>query len=166
VLLGLGSILGTGVFVAIGLAAGVAGSGILLALALAAVLAICNGLASAQLAAAHPISGGTYEYGYRVLHPAAGFVAGWMFLCAKTASAATAALGFAGYLLGLFGRTGAWPTVAIGLGACVLLTAVVDNLPTTSYTHHEGRTTPADDFIPKPIDLDKLIGIVQENLGR
>jgi len=124
VLLGLGSILGTGVFVAIGLAAGVAGSGILLALALAAVLAICNGLASAQLAAAHPISGGTYEYGYRVLHPAAGFVAGWMFLCAKTASAATAALGFAGYLLGLFGRTGAWPTVAIGLGACVLLTAV------------------------------------------
>ena len=48
----------------------------------------------------------------------------------------------------------------------VLLTAVVDNLPTTSYTHHEGRTTPADDFIPKPIDLDKLMGIVQENLGR
>jgi CheY-like chemotaxis protein len=48
----------------------------------------------------------------------------------------------------------------------VLLTAVVDNLPTTTYTHHSGRTTPADDFIPKPIDLDKLMGIVQENLGR
>jgi CheY-like chemotaxis protein len=48
--------------------------------------------------------------------------------------------------------------------AVVLLTAVVDNLPTTSYTHHEGRTTLADDFIPKPIDLDKLLGIVQENL--
>jgi two-component system, OmpR family, alkaline phosphatase synthesis response regulator PhoP len=48
----------------------------------------------------------------------------------------------------------------------VLLTAVVDNLPTTTYTHHEGRTTPADDFIPKPIDLDKLMDIVQENLGR
>ena len=48
----------------------------------------------------------------------------------------------------------------------VLLTAVVDNLPTTSYTHHEGRTTPADDFIPKPVDLDKLMDIVQENLER
>jgi len=48
----------------------------------------------------------------------------------------------------------------------VLLTAVVDNLPTTSYTHHEGRTTPADDFIAKPIDLDKLMDIVQENLAR
>ena len=48
----------------------------------------------------------------------------------------------------------------------VLLTAVVDSLPTTSYTHHAGRTTPADDFIPKPIDLDKLMDIVQENLRR
>ena len=50
--------------------------------------------------------------------------------------------------------------------AVVLLTAVVDNLPTTTYTHHSGRTTPADDFIPKPLDLDKLMGIVQDNLGR
>jgi DNA-binding response OmpR family regulator len=48
----------------------------------------------------------------------------------------------------------------------VLLTSVVDNLPTSTYTHHSGRTTLADDFIPKPIDLDKLVGIVQENLGR
>lgn len=48
--------------------------------------------------------------------------------------------------------------------AVVLLTAVVDNLPTTTYTHHEGRTTPADDFIPKPIDLDKLMEIVEDNL--
>jgi two-component system alkaline phosphatase synthesis response regulator PhoP len=50
--------------------------------------------------------------------------------------------------------------------AVVLLTAVVDAMPTTSYTHHEGRTTPADDFIPKPIDLDKLLEIVKENLLR
>ncbi|MGB8993494.1 MAG: response regulator [Desulfobaccales bacterium] len=50
--------------------------------------------------------------------------------------------------------------------AVVLLTAVVDAMPTTSYTHHEGKTTPADDFIPKPIDLDKLMDIVRENLMR
>lgn len=48
----------------------------------------------------------------------------------------------------------------------VLLTAVVDNIATTSYTHHSGRTTLADDFIPKPIDLDRLMEIVQDNLGR
>ncbi|XAM00666.1 amino acid permease [Phycisphaeraceae bacterium D3-23] len=98
VLLGLGSILGTGVFVSIGIAAGVAGPAVLVAIVLAAVLALCNGLSSAQLAAAHPVAGGTYEYGYKYLNDKLGFTAGWMFLCAKSASAATAALGVVGYL--------------------------------------------------------------------
>lgn len=98
VLLGLGSILGTGVFVSIGIAAGIAGPSVLIAIVLAALLALCNGLSSAQLAAAHPVAGGTYEYGYQYLHPQFGFTAGWMFLLAKSASAATAALGVAVYL--------------------------------------------------------------------
>lgn len=95
--MGLGSILGTGVFVSIGLGAGVAGPSVVLSIMVAALLAMCNGLSSAQLAASHPVSGGTYEYGYRWLNPTLGFIAGWMFLCAKGASAATAALGCAGY---------------------------------------------------------------------
>ena len=98
-MMGLGSIIGTGVFVSIGLAVDAAGSGVLAAILLSAVVAACNGLNSAQLAARHPVSGGTYEYGYEYLNPALGFTAGWMFLCAKTASAATAAQGFAGYLI-------------------------------------------------------------------
>ncbi|MFN3168264.1 MAG: amino acid permease [Phycisphaeraceae bacterium] len=102
VLLGLGSILGTGVFVSIGIAAGVAGPSVLIAIVLAALLALCNGLSSAQLAAAHPVAGGTYEYGYKYLNPKLGFTAGWMFLLAKSASAATAALGVGTYLLGQF----------------------------------------------------------------
>jgi len=100
VLLGLGSILGTGVFVSIGIAAGVAGPSVLIAIVLAALLALCNGLSSAQLAAAHPVAGGTYEYGYRFLNPKLGFTAGWMFLLAKSASAATAALALTVFVLG------------------------------------------------------------------
>jgi len=100
VLLGLGSILGTGVFVSIGIAAGIAGPAVLVAIVLAALLALCNGLSSAQLAAAHPVAGGTYEYGYRYLNDKLGFTAGWMFLLAKSASAATALLAIAGLLLG------------------------------------------------------------------
>ncbi len=46
----------------------------------------------------------------------------------------------------------------------VLLTAVGDAVSTTTYTHCDGKTTPADDFIPKPIDLDKLMEIVKEYL--
>lgn len=98
ILMGLGSIVGTGVFVSIGIAAGVAGANVLPAIFLASLLAICNGLSSAQLAASHPVSGGTYEYGYRWLTPTLGFSAGWLFMCAKSASAATALLGLAGYL--------------------------------------------------------------------
>ena len=103
ILMGLGSIVGTGVFVSIGIAAGIAGPSVILAVILAAGVALCNGLSSAQLAASHPVSGGTYEYGYKYLTPWLGFTAGWMFLLAKSASAATAALGFAGYLLNLLG---------------------------------------------------------------
>lgn len=99
VLLGLGSMVGTGVFVSIGIAAEAAGAAVVATVVVAALLALANGLSSAQLAAAHPVSGGTYEYGYRFIAPVAGFAAGWMFLCAKSASAATAALGLAGYLL-------------------------------------------------------------------
>lgn len=124
VFMGLGSIVGTGVFVSIGIAAGVVGSAVVLAVALAALVAMANGLSSAQLAAAHPVSGGTYEYGYRYLNPALGFSAGWMFLLAKSASAATAALGFAGYALDLLEMDTDW-LVPVALGAVVALTAIV-----------------------------------------
>jgi len=102
-MMGLGSIVGAGVFVSIGIAVGVAGAAVILAIAIAAAVAVCNALSSAQLAASHPTSGGTYEYGHVYLTPWLGFSAGWMFLCAKSASAATAALGFAGYTLGAIG---------------------------------------------------------------
>jgi APA family basic amino acid/polyamine antiporter len=109
----------------VGVAAGVAGPAIVIAVALAAVLATLNGLSSAQLAASHPVSGGTYEYGYEYLNPTLGFTAGWMFLCAKSASAATAALGFAGYTLAAFGVHDSRARVALGLAVVAILTAVL-----------------------------------------
>ena len=60
-MMGMGSIVGTGVFVSIGIAAGISGPSVTLAIALAAFVATCNALSSAQLAANHPVSGGTYE---------------------------------------------------------------------------------------------------------
>jgi len=125
VLMGLGSILGTGIFVSIGIAAGVTGPSVILAVAVAAAVATFNGLSSAQLAASHPVSGGTYEYGYRYLNPTLGFTAGWMFLCAKSASAATAALGFAGYILVAAGFSTTTYRVALALAGVVVLTAIV-----------------------------------------
>ena len=96
--IGFGAIVGAGIFVVTGVAAGIAGPAFLVGLLIAGVAATCNALSSAQLAAEYPQSGGTYEYGYRVLGPWPGFAAGWMFLASKTAAAGTVALGLAGYL--------------------------------------------------------------------
>ncbi|MBA2115377.1 APC family permease [Bremerella alba] len=125
VITGLGSILGTGVFVSIGIAAGVAGESVVIAIVVAALVAICNGLSSAQLAANHPVSGGTYEYGYRWLNPSLGFLAGWMFLWAKSASAATAALGFSGYLLPLVIGDSRFFLIPLALLGLIVLTVIV-----------------------------------------
>ncbi len=124
-LLGLGSILGTGVFVSLGIAAGIAGPAVLIAIVLAGFVALCNALSSAQLAAAHPVAGGTYEYGYTFLNPLAGFTAGWTFMIAKSASAATAALGLAGYaLIALRIDPDTW-LMPVAVGVAVVMTLIV-----------------------------------------
>jgi APA family basic amino acid/polyamine antiporter len=97
VVIGLGSMIGAGIFGVFGPAARTAGSGLLLALALAAGVAYCNAVASAQLAAAYPLSGGTYVYGRERLGEWWGFAAGWGFVVGKTASCAAMALTFAAY---------------------------------------------------------------------
>ena len=97
VLIGVGSMIGAGVFAAFGPAARAAGTGLLIGLVIAAVIAYCNAAASAQLAAAYPVSGGTYVYGRERLGHWWGFTAGWGFVVGKTASCAAMALTFASY---------------------------------------------------------------------
>ena len=90
--------LGTGVYLALGLAAGIAGYFIFISILLASFLALCNGFSSAQLASNHPTSGGTYEFGRIYLNKEIGFMAGWVFIFAKGASAAAACLAITGYI--------------------------------------------------------------------
>ncbi|NUT31987.1 MAG: amino acid permease, partial [Hamadaea sp.] len=97
VVLGLGAMIGAGVFAAFAPAARSAGSALLAGLALAALVAYCNATASAQLAAAYPTSGGTYVYGRERLGDWWGYLAGWGFVVGKTASCAAMALTFAAY---------------------------------------------------------------------
>ncbi|CAN5481976.1 amino acid permease [soil metagenome] len=97
VFIGLGSMIGAGVFAAFTPAAQAAGNGLLIGLAIAALVAACNALASAQLAASYPDSGGTYVYGRAQLGPWWGFLAGWSFVIGKTASCAAMAITFASY---------------------------------------------------------------------
>src|SRR5450759_2992280 len=97
VVIGLGSMIGAGVFAAFAPAAKAAGAGLLIGLAVAAIVAYCNATSSARLAALYPESGGTYVYGRRRLAEFWGYQAGWAFLVGKTASCAAMALTFASY---------------------------------------------------------------------
>ncbi|OJZ70168.1 transporter [Mycobacterium paraffinicum] len=117
VTIGLGSMVGAGIFAALGPAARAAGSGLLLGLAVAAVVAYCNATSSARLAARYPASGGTYVYGRERLGEFWGYLAGWGFVVGKTASCAAMALTIGAY---------AWPSHAhpVAVAAVVGLTAV------------------------------------------
>lgn len=117
-LIGLGSMIGAGVFAAFTPAAAAAGSGLLIGLVVAAFVAFCNATSSAQLAAAYPTSGGTYVYGRERLGPWPGFLAGWGFVIGKTASAAAMAMTFAAYA-----APQGWER-PVAIAAVVVLTAV------------------------------------------
>ncbi|MCH6470155.1 APC family permease [Sinomonas terrae] len=97
VAIGLGSMMGAGIFAAFAPAAVSAGAGLVIGLAIAGVVAYCNATASAQLATQYPTSGGTYVYGRERLGEWPGFFAGWSFVIGKTASAAAMAITFAAY---------------------------------------------------------------------
>ncbi|WP_435822237.1 APC family permease [Actinacidiphila alni] len=117
VVIGLGAMIGAGVFAAFAPAAKAAGTALTGALALAAVVAYCNATSSARLAARHPRSGGTYVYGRERLGPFWGYLAGWSFVAGKTASCAAMALTVGAY---------AWPEQrrAVAVAAVVALTVV------------------------------------------
>lgn len=118
VIIGLGSMLGAGVFAAFSPAAAAAGAGLLIGLGIAALVAYCNATASAQLAAQYPTSGGTYIYGRERLGPWWGFLAGWGFLIGKIASCAAMALTFAVYVV-----PGVWQR-PVAITAVIILAAI------------------------------------------
>jgi APA family basic amino acid/polyamine antiporter len=113
VVVGLGAMLGAGVFAAVGPAAGAAGSWLLAGLGLAGAVAYANASSSAALAAVYPESGGTYVYGRRRLGPFWGFMAGWAFLTGKLASCAAMALTLGSYVAPGLAR----PVALAGLAA-------------------------------------------------
>jgi basic amino acid/polyamine antiporter, APA family len=118
VTIGLGSMIGAGVFAAFAPAAAAAGSGLLIALALAAGVAYCNANSSARLAVLYPQSGGTYVYGRERLGPFWGYLAGWAFVVGKTASCAAMAMTVGYYV---------WPEQAHAVAAAAAVGLTVLN---------------------------------------
>jgi len=125
VVVGVGSMVGAGVFTVWAPAAAAAGSWMILSLLIAGVIALCNATSSAQLAAHHPESGGTYVYGRERLSPFWGHVAGWGFIVGKTASCAAMALTAGNYL---------WPERSHSIATVAVVLIAVVNLGGLSRT--------------------------------
>ncbi|MEU8270428.1 APC family permease [Sphaerisporangium sp. NPDC049002] len=176
VVIGLGSMIGAGVFSAPAPAAAAAGSGMLIGLAVAAVVAYCNATSSARLAARYPASGGTYVYGRERLGPLWGYLAGWSFVVGKIASCAAMALTVGAYVwpghhreiavaavvaLTALNYTGvhkaAWLTRAIVAAVLVVLATVVVALLTSGHAQPARLTIPSEAGVPGVLQAAGLL---------
>ncbi len=108
VMIGVGAMIGAGVFVLTGIAAGEAGPAAIIAFALNGIVTLFTAFSYAELASAIPEAGGGYSFVKRAMRPALGFLAGWMLWFAYTVACALYAVGFGGYFLELL--QGYWPT--------------------------------------------------------
>jgi APA family basic amino acid/polyamine antiporter len=97
----LGAIVGAGIYVVTGIAAGFAGSAVIVSMLVAALVSSLTALSFAELTAWSPREGSVYEYAHELISPFAGFLTGWMWILSNTFTGAAVALGFAHYLVAL-----------------------------------------------------------------
>jgi len=117
--IGLGAIIGAGIFVLIGIASGMAGPAVIFSVIISGVSATFTALSFAMLGAAFPRAGGVYEYGHELLSPPLGFVLGWTWIFGNIVMGATASLGFGYYLASLYSA------IPFKIGAIMLVFIVV-----------------------------------------
>jgi len=98
IVVGLGAMVGAGLFVVTGITAGMVGPLLLFGLMVAGFVALLNGFSVAQLSLFIPEGIGSYTFGARLLSTGWGFTAGWLYLLSKISAAVVVALGFGAYL--------------------------------------------------------------------
>jgi APA family basic amino acid/polyamine antiporter len=116
-----GAIIGAGIFVVTGIAAGFAGSALIISMLIAAVISLFTALSFAELTAWQPKEGSIYEYAYQLISPFAGFLTGWIWILSNTFAGAAVSLGFAYYLTAL---SPILPSNLIAAILCISFTAL------------------------------------------
>jgi len=120
-LTGIGVILGSGIYVLVGVAAGEAGNAVWLSFLIAAAVAGLTGLSYARLSKLKPKDAPEFQFVGMAFKPSLAFLAGWMILWAVVISASAVALGFAGYLSYLLGT----PVIPVAIGLVLASSIVV-----------------------------------------
>jgi APA family basic amino acid/polyamine antiporter len=121
VAINVGAIIGGGIFVVTGIAAGYAGSAMIISMIIAGLIAFLTASSLAKLTAWQPVEGGSYEYGRQLISPFAGFLSGWMWLVANTFTGAAVSLGFAAYLASAVPGI---PTNLVAAAMCLVFTGL------------------------------------------
>jgi basic amino acid/polyamine antiporter, APA family len=118
--IGIGAIIGAGIFVVTGIGASLAGPALLLSLLISAGIAAFTALSFAELSIRIPKEGGGYEFAHELISPFAGFITGWLWLISNVVVGAVVSLGFAHYFA-LFFQIPVHITAVI---ACVMITTI------------------------------------------
>ena len=134
---GIGAIIGAGIFVVLGIAIGYAGPSVIISIVVAGIVASFTAFSFAELGSAIPKEGGAYEFAFELISPFAGFLVGCLWLLAQIVAGAAISLGFASYFIAIFPML-SLKTVAV-VAALILtglnLIGIKQSATTVSYTH-------------------------------
>ncbi len=114
--LGVGAIVGTGIYTLIGVGANLAGPAVIVSFLVAGVVCACAALAYAELATAMPVSGGAYTYSYAVLGEGFAWIVGWSLILEYSLVVSAVAVGWSGYAVGFLKGLGVDLPVALTVG--------------------------------------------------
>lgn len=117
--IGVGAIVGSGIFIITGILAGFAGPALVISILLAGLIIAFSAVSIAGLAAFLPCEGGTYAYARVLISPFAGYLAGWVYVFSKFFVGAALSLGFANYLGSVY------PGIPVTLAAVLICVAVL-----------------------------------------
>ncbi|MGN6376121.1 MAG: amino acid permease [Sphingomonas sp.] len=127
--LGVGAIVGTGIYTLTGVGADRAGPAVIVAFAIAGAVCACAALAYAELATMIPAAGSAYTYTYSVLGETIAWIVGWSLILEYSLACSGVAVGWSGYLVGLIQSAGVhppqWLLAGPSAGGIINLPAVV-----------------------------------------
>lgn len=119
--IGIGAIIGAGIFVVLGIAVDYAGPAVVISMVVAGIVALFSALSFAELGSAIPKQGGTYEFAYQLISPSVAFLSGCLWLFGQTVAGAAVSLGLASYFVAIFPF---FPLKVVAVSAALLLTAL------------------------------------------
>ncbi len=114
--LGIGAIVGTGIYTLIGVGANLAGPAVLLSFAIAGLVCACAALAYAEMATMMPAAGSAYTYSYVVLGETIAWIVGWSLILEYSLVVSTVAVGWSGYAVGFLKSFGVDLPLALTAG--------------------------------------------------